>query len=347
MTQKIHNRKFYVMRKFIILTVVIFSCTFTTGTAFSQSRRPLVIKLASLIPESSPWGAALNRIASEWSRITNGEVELRIYHNGVVGDEGDCVRKLKSNQIQGAVLTSFGISLITPEIMTLSAPFFIKNDAELDTVLTALKPDLQKKMESTGFYPIAWAKSGWVRIFSKSPVTTPSDLKKLKLGSPEEAPGLTQAFKAMGYQLVSVGVDILVSLNSNKIEAAYQSPIAAASTQLFGIAKNMTEMNIAPIMGGIIFNRTAWRAIPEKYKPDLIKVVDSVEKEITRSMAGLENDAIRTMVSYGLKINKVTPEQEKLWYTEVEKAMPSLLGSTFDRDLYTKINAILRQYRDH
>jgi TRAP-type C4-dicarboxylate transport system substrate-binding protein len=335
------------MKKIVMLTAVfVFGCMVATGTAFPQSRKTLVIKLASLIPENSPWGTALNRIAAEWSRITNGEVELRIYHNGVVGTEGDCVRKLKSNQIQAAILTSFGISLITPEIMTLSAPFFIKNDAELDSVLTLLKPELQKKMESTGFYPIAWAKSGWVRIFSKSPVLVPQDLKKLKMGSSEETPTLTQAFKVMGYQMVPVGIDLILSLNSNKIEAAYQSPVAAASTQLFGIAKNMTDMNIAPIMGGIIFNRTAWRAIPEKYKPDLIKVVEGVEKEITRSMAGLETDAIKTMVSYGLKINQVSPEQEKLWYTEVEKVMPSLVGSTFDQDLYTKISAILKQYRD-
>jgi TRAP-type C4-dicarboxylate transport system substrate-binding protein len=330
----------------MVMALMITAGIVIPSPVFSQSRRTLVIKLASLIPENSPWGAALNRIAAEWSRITNGEIELRIYHNGVVGTEGDCVRKLKSNQIQAAILTSFGISVITPEIMTLSAPFFIKNDAELDTVLAALKPELQKKMESSGFYPIAWAKSGWARIFSKVPVVIPPDLKRLKLGSPEEMPTLAQAFKAMGYQMVPVGVDLLVSLNANKIEAAYQSPIAAASTQLFGIAQNMTAMNIAPIMGGIIFNRIAWRAIPEKYKPDLIKVVEGVEKDITRSMAALENDAIRTMVSYGLTINQVNPEQEKLWYTEVEKAMPSLVGSTFDRNLYTQINAILKQYRD-
>jgi TRAP-type C4-dicarboxylate transport system permease large subunit len=42
---------------------------------FAQRR-----KITSLVPENTPWGAALNRMAREWGTATNGEVELIVYH---------------------------------------------------------------------------------------------------------------------------------------------------------------------------------------------------------------------------------------------------------------------------
>ncbi|GHU21361.1 hypothetical protein FACS1894164_01550 [Spirochaetia bacterium] len=333
------------MKKFFIvaLTVVFFGVLMPEPVSAANK---VVIKLASLIPENTPWGVALKRMASEWSRATNGEVELQIYHNGVVGGEEDCLRKLKSNQIQGAVFTSMGLSLITPEIMTLSVPFLLKDDTELDFVLDAIGADLEVRIIKQGFFPVAWAKSGWVQFFSKSPVWSPADLRKLKVATAPESPKLTDTFKSMGFQLVPANQnDMMIFLSSNKIEALYSSPMAMAASQLFAMAKNMASLNIAPFMGAVIFNQRAWRAIPDQYKPRLLEIADSVEKEISLSVAQLEADAVRTMVSYGLIVNQVSPAQEQQWIDEVNRAMPSLLGSVFDRDLYTKITAILQSYR--
>ncbi|MDR1867837.1 MAG: TRAP transporter substrate-binding protein DctP [Treponema sp.] len=312
------------------------------------AQRTVVIKLASLIPENTPWGSALKRMSAEFSRITNGTVELRVYHSGVVGGEEDTLRKLKSNQIQAAVFSTFGINLIIPEVMTLSVPFFIKNDGELDAVLAEVEAELEAKIVSEGFFPLAWAKSGWVRLFSKTPVFVPADLKRLKLATGPEAPSLAQAFKTMGFQMVPTNqTDTLVFLSSGRIEALYNSPMSIAASQMFAITKNMMALNIAPFMGAIIINRTAWRAIPEQYKPQLLSMIETIEKDISSSVSELETEAIRTMATYGLTVNHLTPAQEQLWIDEVNRAMPSLIGTTFNRTLYEKINNILIQYRNN
>jgi TRAP-type C4-dicarboxylate transport system substrate-binding protein len=107
----------------------------------------------------------------------------------------------------------------------------------------------------------------------------------------------------------------------------------------------MTDLNVAPFMGGIVMNRVAWRSVPDKYKPAIMEVSTKIAQEIDTSISQLEADAIRTMQNYGLTINHVSADQAKLWYTDIEKAMPSLLGSTFDRDLYNRINGLLTAYR--
>ena len=342
MKMKTEKRTSTAMKTFRI--IIALALIFSVSPLFAQ--RKITIKMASPVPENTPWGQCLDQIAADWKRITNGEVEVIIYHNGVAGSEKDVVRSLRLNQIQAAVLSTIGIYEISPEIMTLSCPFLIRNDEELDLVLAGLKGELEEKINSKDCFTLAWARVGWVKIFSKQPVFVPADLKKQKLGTNAEQAELNQAFKTMGFQMIPVARnDILIALNSGMVDAVYESPIAVGSTQIFGLAKNMASINIAPFMGGIILNQRAWRSIPDKYKPQLIAATRKSEAELDQSIRGLEDDMVKTMGNYGLKVNQVSPEQEQLWYDEIGKVMPSLIGTAFDRDIYNRIEAILKDYR--
>jgi len=327
--------------RFLLLVFLIFPL----GTLHAQ--RKITIKMASPIPESSPWGRFFNQMASEWKNITNGEVELIIYHNGVAGTESDVVRGLKLNQLQAAVLSTLGLYEISPEIMTLSCPFLIRNDDELDLVLKEVIGGLEEKINGKGYFTLAWARVGWVKFFSKSPVLTPADLKKQRLGANADQAELNHVFKAMGFQVVPVERnDILIALNSNMVEAVFQSPVAVGSTQVFGLAKNMASINVAPFLGGVIFNQRAWRSIPDKYKPQMIEAVRKMEAKLDLEVRKLEDDMIKTMGNYGLKVNRLSPQQEQLWYEEIGRAMPGLIGTLFDRDVYRRVETILQNYRN-
>ena len=315
------------------------------GPVFAQ--RTVTIKMASPVPENTPWGYFFNQLAADWRRITNGEVELIVYHNGVAGSEKEVVRNLRVNQIQAAVLSTYGLYEISPEVMTLSCPFMIRDDDELDLVLAGLKDELEEKINGKGYFTIAWARVGWVKFFSKQPVFVPADLKRQKLGTNADQAEMNEIFRTMGFQMVPVARnDILIALNSSMVDAVFQSPVAVGSTQIFGLAKNMASINIAPFIGAVVFNRRSWRAIPEKYKPEMIASVRKNEADLDKAIREMEDDMIKTMENYGLRVNQLSPQQEQLWYDEIGKSMPSLIGSMFDRGVYGRIETILRNHRN-
>jgi TRAP-type C4-dicarboxylate transport system substrate-binding protein len=110
----------------------------------------------------------------------------------------------------------------------------------------------------------------------------------------------------------------------------------------------MSSINVAPFMGGILMNNTAWRRIPDKYKPQLLEICKRMERDIETSIANLETEAVSTMVRYGLRINEPTPQQMQEWYTDTAKFENNLVNSNppiFNREYYQKINAILINYR--
>jgi TRAP-type C4-dicarboxylate transport system substrate-binding protein len=314
---------------------------------YGQKRpQKVVIKLASLVPENTDWGQLINKLAAEWSKATNGEVELRVYANGTQGSEDEVLRKLNMNTIQAAIFTSFGLNKIAPEILTLSCPFMIRSDAELDEVLRQLKPEFEAKINAKNYYAMALVKGGWVKMFSRNPVFVPADLKRQKVGSVPSEPEMAQAFRQMGYQVVMVEQNrTLIALNGGSIDAIYTSPIFAAGTQYFGVAKNMATINIAPFMGGVVLNKQAWESIPSQYRSALTRITKQMGAELERSLLRLEADTIRQMKNNGLRENQLNAQQLQEWYNDTAKAIPSLLGTTFDRVTYNRIDGILKTYR--
>jgi len=320
---------------------------FVMSPLFAQQR--MNIRLASLVPENTPWGQAINRLASEWSRVTNGQITVTVYHGGTAGSEAQVMSLLRSNQIQAAVFTSMGLNSVTPELMAISYPFLIRNDAEMEEVLRQIRPDLDSRMQRNGFITIAWARAGWVKLFTKIPITTPDDLRKLRMASGTEEPAMIQAFRQLSYQIVPVGLtEQLFALQSGRIDAVYNSPIYVAGNQLFGLAGNMSNINVAPFMGGILMNEVTWRRIPERFRTALLEVSKRVEREIEASIANLESQAISTMLKHGLKVNELSQAQMQVWYDDTVKYENRLVGGAnpvFNRDYYNRINNILVEYR--
>ena len=331
------------MKKVTVIAALVFFCALIP----IYGQNPVVIKLASMVPKNTDWGRAIDKLAVEWSRVTNGEVKLIVYADGTQGSEDQILQKLRTNHIQAGIFTSFGLTKMAPEILTMSCPFLIQNDAELDEVLRNVKGEFEAKINANQFYQsLALVKAGWVKFFSKDPVFVPADLKKQKVGSAPSEPEMAQVFRAMGYQVVMVDNNrVLISLRQGSINAIYMSPIFAAGSQYFGVAKNMASINVAPVVAGIVVNKETWKKIPAHHQTSIINVTRRIGAELETSLLKLENDMIRQMKNNGLQENQLNAQQRQEWYTETAKAIPGLLGSTFDRATYTRIEGILRTYR--
>jgi TRAP-type C4-dicarboxylate transport system substrate-binding protein len=178
---------------FVILLVLLGVPTFS-----------LEIKLASVAPEQSPWGAALNQMALDWQRISGGEVRLRVYHNAIAGEESDVLRKMRIGQLQAAVLTSAGMKQVVPEVFSVSVPFMIRSREILSAVMDEIRPDLESEFDRNRLHVLAWTRAGWIHFFSRDPVTYPEDLKPQRLAADPNDEELLQAFRIMGYRPIAM-----------------------------------------------------------------------------------------------------------------------------------------------
>ena len=340
------------MRKIMTLAVLaVFTFFISTEMAFPQrggrtQGGPIVVRLASPVPRNSDWGRTLERVAGEWAKATNNQVQLRVIHDGIEGGEAKTLSSLATNNIQASLFTSFGLAMISPEVMTLSVPFLISNDTELSMVMREVEPILEAKISSANYVVLTWSKSGWVNVFSKDPVFVPDQLRKHRLATSPESGELNTALRMMGFHLVETEmVDIGTRLANNTIDAIYQSPAAVAPLRIHRTLGNMLDIPIAPFVGAIVINRVTWNQFSPEQQQELMRITRRIAAEFDATMPKTIENALTMMQKDGLTINRATSEQQAQWRAELQKVLPPLLGTTFDRDLYQKIVEILERSR--
>lgn len=325
--------------RFILLLLVVL-----LGAAGLASA--LDIKLASIAPENSPYGVALNQMAADWQQISNGRVRVLIYHNGIAGDQSDVLRKIRIGQLSGGVFTNTAIAPLAPQVLSVSVPFLVRNDDEFRYAMKDLVPILNKRLESQGFKAIAWAEVGWVKFFSKEPLRTPQQLKSDRLAVPPEQQDLLSTFKILGYRPIPMDMpETLSALNSGLVDVIFTSPLIVAGYQWFSIARYMLDMNIAPAAGTIVLSSRAWNQIPPQYRDQFEAAAMRAGQKVESGIQKLESDAVTAMKGYGLKVTEVTPAIRAEWEKEFQQNYNAIIGPVFDSATVKLVQEDLKAYR--
>ena len=305
-----------------------------------------VIKIGSVAPDRSPWNDALKEIAREWETITKGQVKLKIYPGGIAGSEDDMIRKMKVGTLGGAVLTNIGLTKIDPDAFVLSTPFMFHSEGEMSYVMERLIPVFEKQIKEKGFKVIIWTMSGWVNFFSKEPVLYPQDLKKQKLSFTTGEPAMEQAWKKSGYHIVPTELkDLMMALQSGMVDAFYLPPLVAGSGQYFPLAPHMCALKIAPLVGGMVIMDRIWEKVPGNFIQPMMDAVDRVTKKLAGETDALEKKALATMKKNGLVIHEAPADSLAKWKEAAAKGMDELIGKIYSREIYEKLQAILKEYR--
>ncbi|MEE9209551.1 MAG: TRAP transporter substrate-binding protein DctP [Kiloniellales bacterium] len=304
------------------------------------------IKLGTLAPEGSPWHEILIDMVEAWEQASGGTVKVRIYPGGVAGDEPDMVRKMRIGQLHAAALTGVGLSEIAPEILALQMPMMFASDDELDYVRNAMGERLEAILESKGFKVLTWGDAGWVRFFAQDPVVDPEDLKPMKIFTWAGDTAVTDAYKAAGYQPVPLAAtEIHSALQAGLINALPTTPIAALSFQWFGLAKNMTDLKWAPLIGAIVISTRKWQAIPADLRPQLLRIARDAGARLQKSVRQLGRDAIDVMKKHGLVVHRVPENVRAHWERSARNGYAELVGSYVSPEMLAEVERLRDEYR--
>jgi len=306
-----------------------------------------VMKIGCIAPIGSPWDVALKRIGAEWSSISGGSVELKIYSGGTAGDEPDMIRKTRMGQIDGMGLSGVGLILIDPTIMSLHVPLLVRNDAEYDYVFSAIEPTFRSNFEKEGYTVLFWTKVGWLHFFSKKPVVTPDDLRKSRLFVWGANTDEERLWKENGFNPITMpATEMMTALQSGMIESFTTSPLVAASFQWFALAPNMCEMKWTPFIAAFVISNKKWKSIPEDLAAMLRASAIKISAEMKTDITATEGKAMSVMLQNGLKISPVTPAIVEQWGELIDQGfIPRCSKSFYDPEVYKEIKTMLIDYR--
>jgi TRAP-type transport system periplasmic protein len=306
-----------------------------------------VIKIATLAPEGSAWIQTLNELNTEVMKKTDNSVQFKIYPGGVLGDEKDMIRKMYIGQIQGAVLTSSGLSGIFGEMDVFQIPFLFENYDEIDAVVEKVDAFFRKGFEERGYALLAWSEGGFVYLMSTVPAATMAELKKAKVWTWEDAPMAKVIFDAAGISGIPLSVpDVLVGLQTGLVDVVYAPPTGAISLQWFTKIKYINDVPLIYLIGAVIIKKAAFGKLSPAHQE---VVLDS----FTRQMAQLKleirkqnQEALKVMIQHGAKLINPPKEEIDEFKKVTDTAMQRMGDKSFSKKVRDEVSAYLEKYRN-
>ncbi|MBL8965990.1 MAG: TRAP transporter substrate-binding protein DctP [Spirochaetaceae bacterium] len=309
----------------------------------------LELKVAAYVPANSPWDLGLKRLAADFDRISGGKVRLVFPQSLKAADESDIIRKMRIG-VDGALLTTMGIAELHPDSLALALPSLFRNDAEFDAALAKVEPLIRAKL-SDRYVMLTIARGGWVRFFSKAPMTYPEDLGRMRMSVSPNDEKFQRLFQSIGTRTVKGTMpELTLQLSSNAVDAFYLSPVLVASlwSQYRGKVLYMSPFRVAPFIGAVVFTKQAWDKVPAEFRPRLEEATREAARRMAADSAKLEEEAIAGLLKDGLSLSPSPADAEARWSAVYTERRNGLVASMFSEEFLKTLDdaiAPLRQKR--
>ena len=299
------------------------------------------IKLAVLVPEGTTWGNSLKKLAKEVEVATNNEVSFKVYYGGVSGDEPDVLRKIRIGQLHGGIFTGKTLGEIYGDVRSMEIPFtFYEKQNKASAALKKLTPQFNQGLKSKGFVNLGFYEVGQVYVVSTKKIATLNDLKGLKIWSWEGDPLVGALIESL--QLVSVPLalpDVLSSLSTGIIDAAYAPPLAILALQWHTKIKYLVDFPTAFSIGALLVSDKAWSKVSPAHQQKIMSLSQKYVDEANQKSISENNQAREQLKKGGVQFVSFPAAD----YKQAAAARGTVIGKIKDKYIGSKIIQSLDQ----
>jgi TRAP-type C4-dicarboxylate transport system substrate-binding protein len=298
------------------------------------------LRIATLAPRQSELGRAFQQLRKELKEVTNGQVNLKMYHGGVAGDEMTVVRKMRVGQLDGALLTSTGLGALVPQVLVLQAPGLITSYPALDDVREKLGPDLVALFDKAGYELISWGDSGQVRIFSKHKIQHPNDLRNVRPWVWRGSPTMKAFIDAAGANGVTMGLpEVFSALQTGMVDTIIASSIGVLAFQWHTKLKTMTKPGGGIVVGAYVIKKDRLAALPKAAQDHIRQSAKDHAEAFREGGRRLDKEASEALEGRLKSVN--IWRYKDAWEAVQRDARNSLAGRLYSKSLMTRVQEIV------
>ena len=318
------------VKRFLILAALVASIPLFAA--------PGEIKLATLVPATSPWHKALLEMGNAWNRDTGGRVTLTVYP-GSVDTESTIITQMRPGfeKYQASYMSNIGLSEVDEAFNVLGMPFFLESDEEARAVQKKLTPLIEQRLQAKGLRLLAWGTGGWVQLFSKRELKTLADVKSAKLFTSKGSVKWVNWYVKNGFhpvELVPASIPEQLKLSTGLIDTALYVPWLASNFQIFRDAKYMLDLRIAPLSGALIMSNAAWNKISAEDRPKVMAAAAALEEKVYVDVPKGDADSIKSMQTRGLTVIKLDPKASAEFRAQADKLVATMRGEMVPADVF-------------
>ncbi len=318
-----------------------------TLSVLSSNVFAVKLKFAVLAPKQTSWGKSLVKMTKEIKKATGGKVKFKIYYGGVKGDEPVVRRLINAKMLDGGIFTGKTLGEINGDVRVMELPFtyFGDNKSALED-LGSLQEYFNKGFRKQSFENLGFFELGSVYFVSQKKTESLDSLKGLKIWSWPGDNLVDAMIKEMN--LISVPApltDVLSSLSTGIIEAAYAPPLGILALQWNTKVKYLVEFPISYSIGAFLVHQNSWSKVPSEHRPVIKKIINKYVGFINDANKKDNIVALDEMKKSGVTFLKFSESDIKKGNQLRKKIIDRLLGegTLFSKGALTKLETEIKK----
>jgi tripartite ATP-independent transporter DctP family solute receptor len=222
------------MRKLVIGSLFVFVAVLLTAPAFAGT----ILKYSGIHEPAHPSSYTAEFFAERVKQMTNGEIEVQVYHSRQLGDARENVENVRNGSIAFTSVSISNLSQVLPVMDVWSLPYIFKSDDHYWYVLNGGKAmEFMAQLEPKGIKTITWITSGARNFFTQKPVRTVADMKGQKIRV-MASPVMINTMKALGASGVPVAWgELYTALQTGVVDGGENNHPSVISMKFFEVTK--------------------------------------------------------------------------------------------------------------
>jgi TRAP-type transport system periplasmic protein len=270
------------------------------------------LRMGTLVPDGTAWARELKAFARE---VESGAgLKVKFYWGGIAGDEQTMIARAKRGQLDGFAGAAL-CSELAPSLRVTRLQGMFPDRDEHERLVRQI-PGVDEEFKKQGFVSLGLAGLGPSVVFTRAPVSSWAELRKLKLWRWDLDPVAWQEDRAMGLDVVPLSVEgAAAAFDAGKVDGFVALAASALAFQWHSRAPVILPLEFDYLQACLLVSQSAWDALPIETQ----RTVQSAGAKLQRRMELVGRDADRTVLSgaligHGVRATTVPPALREAFF---------------------------------
>ena len=312
----------------------------------SQAMAATQIKIATLVPQNTAWGAKIEAGREEIATRTDGRVKLKIYYGGVQGHAAKVKQRIRFGQLHGGDFTPTDFQDSMPNLNIYGLPFIFDSVEEVNYVRHHMDELLAEGFAEEGFVTFGFA-GDFAIVLSNEPVRGLADLRGKQIWLPEGDNISDRAMKKLQLVPNSKPIsDVITGLRTGLFDVVAAPPAAAVALQWHTSVKYFTDMPVLYAMSFMAIDTKVFNKLDPEDQAVLSEVLTRIYKEINDNSPADAANAKDALANSGIESVEPNGEElERIRAVMAENNREMARQGLFSEELLRKLQEHIEEFR--
>ena len=303
-----------------------------SSSAFAQTKA----RLGHVFAQGSPADVASHKFADLVKERTHGEVQITVFPNNQLGSDEALGRDLSRGSLEFAFLNPGSLAGLDPLLDIHYLPYIASTYDQVDKIFFNPEGILQKTLNETlakqNMLPLAYFELEFRAVTnSKRPISSPADMKGLKIRVPGSA-SIRSFFEAADTQAVTMPFsNLFVALQQGTVDGQDNGATITYNSRLFEAQKYMTLTNHVYAMGTVTASQRFWHCLSDEQREIVTQAAKEAAAEEIKNSRAMNGEYLDKIAAAGVKVTHLKPE-EMAEFVKVGQVGWEKLASTYGAD---------------